>query len=305
MASDGPLSSRCMLGPYNRLRDEFFGVVVKKRRPAGRGTKPGPVSERAGQRTRGRSRSSWDPVASWYDSTVGVRGSPHHRKAAVPAVMRLAEIERGELVVDVGCGQGVMAHHVAKSGGRYLGVDASAAMIRFARERRQGEGQFEVGDARDLVGTTSLEAGSAAVAMFVLSIQDMDPLQDVIASTARVLAPGGRVVMFMIHPAFRAPRGSGWGYDEGRKLVYRRVERYLTPAAVPMKAYSEVSRAPRGATISFHRPLQTYVTALSANGLWVDALEEMADPVAHADKAGSPEIPLFLALRARLQPQRH
>lgn len=243
-------------------------------------------------------------MASWYDSTVGVRGSPHHRKAAVPTVMRLAGVEPGELVVDIGCGQGVMAHHVSKAGGRYLGVDASAAMIKFAKERRQGEGEFELGDARDLVGTTSLREGSVDVAMFVLSIQDMDPLSEVIASTARVLAPSGRVVLFMVHPAFRAPRGSGWGYDERRKLVYRRVERYLTPAAVPMKAYAEVSQAPRGATISFHRPLQTYVTCLSANGLLIDALEELADPVSHADKAGSPEIPLFLALRATRAPVR-
>ena len=274
---------------------------MNKRKGAQR-PRTGTRSAPGGEARERRARSSWDPVASWYDGTVGIRGSPHHRKAAVPTVMRLAAPKSGELVVDVGCGQGVMAHHVSKAGARYLGVDASAAMIRFAKERRQGEGQFEVGDARDLVGTTSLQASSVNVALFVLSIQDMDPLSDVISSTARVLAPGGRVVIFMIHPAFRAPRGSGWGYDERRKLTYRRVERYLTPAAVPMKAYAEVSQAQRGATISFHRPLQAYVAALSAYGLVIDALEEIADPVAHADKAGSSEIPLFLALRARLLP---
>src|SRR5690606_24608996 len=136
-------------------------------------------------------------------------------------------------------------------------------------------------------------------AVLMLSLQDMDPLEQVIASVASTLQPGGRVVIFLVHPAFRAPRGSGWGYDEARKLVYRRVERYLTPAAVPMKAYAEVSDAKRGATISFHRPVQQYVAALVANGLVIDALEELPDPVSFADKAGSPEIPLFLALRAR------
>jgi hypothetical protein len=107
------------------------------------------------------------------------------------------------------------------------------------------------------------------------------------------------VVLFLVHPAFRPPRGSGWGFDEARKLVYRRVERYLTPAAVPMKAYAEVSNAQRGATISFHRPVQDYVAELVANGMVIDAFEELTDPVTFPDKAGSPEIPLFLALRAR------
>jgi len=135
--------------------------------------------------------------------------------------------------------------------------------------------------------------------VLMLSLQDMDPLDQVTASVARTLRQGGRVVVFLVHPAFRAPRGSGWGFDEARKLVYRRVERYLTPAAVPMKAYAEVSDAPRGSTISFHRPVQDYVAALVANGMLIDALEELPDPVTFADKAGSSEIPLFLALRAR------
>lgn len=239
-------------------------------------------------------------MAGWYDATVGVRGSPHHRKAAIPTVMRLAELRRGERVIDVGCGQGVLAHHVIKAGGDYLGVDASVAMVRLARKRRGAEGAFEHGDARDLVGSTSARPGSFDVAVYLLSIQDMDPLAQVFASVAQVLKPNGRVVIFMVHPAFRAPRGSGWGFDPQRKLVYRRVERYLTSASVPMKEYAEVRKgAPRGATISFHRPLMDYVNALSAQGLWVDAMDELPDPVKDDESRSNPEVPLFLALRAR------
>lgn len=246
------------------------------------------------------SRSSWDPVAGWYDATVGVRGSPYHRKAAIPTVMRLAELRAGESVIDVGCGTGVLAFHVVKAGCDYLGVDASAAMVRLARKRRGEEGRFEQGDARDLVGTTSAQPGSRDVAVFLLSVQDMDPLDQVFASAVRVLKPAGRVVLFMVHPAFRPPRGSGWGYDPKRKLAYRRVERYLTPGAVPMKEYAEVRKgAPRGATISFHRPLQDYVNALAGAGLWVDAMAELPDPVKDEGGRSNPEVPLFLALRAR------
>ncbi len=249
------------------------------------------------------SRSSWDPVANWYDATVGVRGSPHHRKAAIPTVMRLAEVRPGERVIDVGCGTGVLAFSVIKAGGEYLGVDASAQMIRLARRRRGEEGAFEQGDARDLAGTTSARPGSFDVAVLLLSVQDMDPLDQVFASVAHVLEPDGRAVLFMVHPAFRAPRGSGWGYDPKRKLTYRRVERYLTPGAVPMKEYAEVRKgAPRGATISFHRPLKDYVNALSAAGLWVDAMEELPDPVKDEEGRSNPEVPLFLALRARRAP---
>lgn len=258
--------------------------------------------------------SSWQSVAGWYDRTVGVRGSPHHRKAAIPTVMRLADLAPGELLLDVGCGQGVLAHHVLKAGARYLGIDASEAMIKLARRRREGVA-FEVGDARDLIGTTSVAAGSVAVAAFMLSLQDMDPLDQVVASAAATLGAAGRVVLFLVHPAFRPPRASGWGHDQQRKLTYRRVERYLTPAAVPMKEYSEAlarsdrgaagaggGSGQRGATISFHRPVQDYIAALAKAGLWVDALVELPDPVRSDERESNPEIPLFLGLRARRVP---
>ena len=63
---------------------------------------------------------------------------------------------------------------------------------------------------------------------FLLSVQDMDPLEAVIGEAARALRPGGRLVLFMVHPCFRVPRQSGWGYDPARKLPVRRIDRYLT-----------------------------------------------------------------------------
>ena len=105
----------------------------------------------------------------------------------------------------------------------------------------------------------------------------------------------------MTHPAFRQPRHSGWGFDEGRKLTYRRVDAYLTPMAVPMKSVS--GSAP---TRSFHRPLSDYVNGLAGFGFAVDALREPGD-LPEGERPGKrpgrgaadAEIPLFLALRAR------
>ena len=52
----------------------------------------------------------------------------------------------------------------------------------------------------------------------------------------------------------------------GRRLRYRRVDRYLTRLAVPMKSYGG-----GGATRSYHRPLGAYVNGLAACGLLVPA----------------------------------
>lgn len=145
--------------------------------------------------------------------------------------------------------------------------------------------------------------GCFDAAVFMLSLQDMDPLEEVVESVAKVLKPTGRIVIFMTHPCFRVPRGSGWGHDRSRKLSYRRVERYLREARVPMKVFSEVSRNSRGATISFHRPLAAYINTLARYGFSTDRLAEIADPLAgEVGRSPQDDIPLLVALRARRSP---
>ena len=236
-------------------------------------------------------------MADWYDGWVGDKGSIHHTKLAIPAVMELLKVKPNEKVLDIGCGQGVLAQYIVSAQGLYTGVDVSEQLIKIAKNRKLENANFLRGDARRL----NLSGFDAAV--MLLSIQDMDPLDQAIASAAKALGTRGRLVIFMNHPAFRIPRQSGWGWDEGRKLQYRRIDRYLTPLAVPMKAYSSQQT---GVTISFHRPLQSYVNTLNDYGFVIDRMLEIPTykvsqpgPNARAENLSFREIPQFLAIRAK------
>lgn len=247
--------------------------------------------------------TSWDAVAYWYDGWVGAGGSEHHREVAVPAIMELLASQPGERILDVGAGQGVLAPFVARTGAHYTGVDASPRLIRLAQQRHGKEGRFLVGDARNLSALSELHEEEFDGVTFLLSIQDMDPLDVVLHSAAWALKPGGRVVLLLTHPAFRIPRQSGWGWDERRKLHFRRVDSYLTPLAVPMKSLPGKTKS---ATRSFHRPLGAYINALADAGLLVEQMDEIPAhkidlprttvQVAHRARQ---EIPLFLGLRVR------
>jgi ubiquinone/menaquinone biosynthesis C-methylase UbiE len=245
--------------------------------------------------------TNWDRVATWYDGWVGDWGSRYHRLLTIPAVLNLLEARPGEEILDIGAGQGVLAPHIVASGAGYTGIDASSRLISAARRRHGRVARFAVGDARELQTVRGVHGGSYDAAVFLMSIQDMDPLDLVLASAAWALRSSGRIVMLMTHPAFRQPRHSGWGFDETRKLQYRRVDAYLTPMAVPMKSLGRNTP-----TRAFHRPISRYVNEMAAAGFAVDAMLELPDlslevrprPSKRRSARDDAEIPLFLGLRA-------
>ncbi|MBN9391866.1 MAG: class I SAM-dependent methyltransferase [Chloroflexi bacterium] len=247
--------------------------------------------------------TSWEHLAQWYDGWVGEEGSKHHRRLAIPTVLELLDLQPGEKVIDLGAGSGVLAPFVHATRAIYTGVDLSPSLLGYARRYHGSQGRFLAGDSRYLDRVIGPEGGSFDAGVFLLSIQDMNPLEEVLKSAAWALRTGGRLVILMTHPCFRVPRQSGWGWDEGRKLRFRRVDRYLTALAVPLKPYQG---GKAGVSRSFHRPLEDYINGLGNCGLLVDCFREVpgyslpqAKLDSKADQTAREEIPLFLGIRAR------
>lgn len=242
--------------------------------------------------------AGWDAVARWYDGWMGEGGSDHHQKLAIPNALDLLQLQPDEHLLDIGCGQGVFAPYASKAHARYTGIDISPTLVKMARQRHRAHGQFIQGDARRLARVKEMRPQMFDAALFLLSIQDMSPLHDVIESSAWVLKPTGRLVIIMTHPCFRIPRQSGWGFDEGRNLRFRRVDSYLKPLSIPMKAYESSAS---GKTISFHRPLETYINTLAESGFRITALREIStykQGQTRAEQRANAEIPLFLSISA-------
>ncbi len=206
-------------------------------------------------------------------------------------------------VLDLASGQGVVARALADRGAAVVAIDASASLVSAARERDERRGvEHRVGDARRLAELVPAASFDAAVC--ILALANMSPLAPIFAGVAHALRPGGRFVAVVMHPCFRVPRASAWGWDEERKSQYRRVDRYLSTAKVDIRVHPG---ADPGRTVpAHHRPLEAYVNGLGAAGLVVDRLEEWTShktsPIGPRKRAldeSRDEIPLFLALRAR------
>jgi ubiquinone/menaquinone biosynthesis C-methylase UbiE len=246
-------------------------------------------------------KTDWNTVADWYDDLVGDAGSEYHREVVLPGVVRLLALNAGDRAVDIACGQGVLCRILHERGVRVTGVDAAAELVRAARERGPADIDYRVGDAREL---GSLPADHFDAASCVLAIQNIHPVQPVFAGAARLLRPGvGRLVIVMMHPCFRGPKETGWGWDEGQKVQYRRVDRYLLPRKTPIVTHP--GKDPDTYTWTFHKPIEQYVRSLRGAGLLVDAVEEWPShktsqpgPRAAAENTARKEIPMFLAIRA-------
>jgi hypothetical protein len=88
-----------------------------------------------------------------------------------------------------------------------------------------------------------------------MCLHDFDEMTAAVAEAGRILAPGGRFAVAMLHPVFTA---------------------HLTGAYADEQPYVlTVGRA--GQTMTYpgrHRPLTAYTTALTAAGLAIEAIRE-------------------------------
>jgi SAM-dependent methyltransferase len=68
------------------------------------------------------------------------RGFGFHADACAPGILEILEPvrERGGLVVEIGCGSGLLTAHLVEAGLRVLATDASDAMLNLAREHVPG-----------------------------------------------------------------------------------------------------------------------------------------------------------------------
>ncbi len=105
------------------------------------------------------------------------------------AVARLLDPQRGERILDLGCGDGVLSFDLALSGAHITGVDASPELVGGARARGI---EAHVMDAHALTFNRQFDAVFSNAALHWMRGADQ-----VIAGVARALKPGGRFVAEM------------------------------------------------------------------------------------------------------------
>ncbi len=243
--------------------------------------------------------TSWESSASWYDKAVGAKGHYYHQQVILPGVLGLLKLKHGDAVLDLACGQGILARHLPK-GVSYLGIDASPSLIRSAQAALP-KGKFAV---HDLQQPVSLGEERFSHAVCMLALQNLEAPLPLLKTASQYLQQGGVLCLVLNHPCFRIPRQSQWGIDEKKKLQYRRMDTYMSPLKVPIQTHPSMDKD-SPVTFSFHRPLSAYSALLKQAGFALLSLEEWcSDKKSEGKQAGLEnrsrrEFPLFLAIEAK------
>lgn len=244
---------------------------------------------------------SWENVSEWYGRLSGREGHYYHQHVVLPGTLRLLELKKGSSLLDLACGQGVLARQIPGDV-YYEGMDIAPSLISQAKRLdRNRKHVYLVADTSRKLPTSKKDFSHVAI---VLALQNIKNPEGVIKNASEHLKGSGRFLIVVNHPCFRIPRQTSWGIDMQNKVQYRRVDRYMTPMAIPI--VTNPGKGERSAsTWSYHFPLSHYSELLWRYGFVIEKIEEWVSDrhsvgrAAKMENRARVELPLFMAISAR------
>jgi ubiquinone/menaquinone biosynthesis C-methylase UbiE len=114
------------------------------------------------------------------------------------AILDALELGRGDRLLELGCGGGLLLREALATGAEATGLDHSEEMVELARERAPGA-EVVVGKAESLPFP---DGSFTAVAMSIVFFFFDDPV-GVLRECRRVLRPDGRIAVYTTGPELR------------------------------------------------------------------------------------------------------
>jgi len=262
-----------------------------------------------------KKETSWDKVANWYDGLLEGSNDSFQTKVILPNLTRILDIKPGMRILDVACGQGYFSRLFSAAGAKVTGVDISSELIALAKEHTKRISFTPISTATAIAPVFHVASSDDLnfakpetfdVCIVVLSLQNIENLQETLSECSRVLTHSGRLIIVLNHPTFRIPKRSSWDWDLKANKQYRRIDSYLSDSNIEIDMTpGEKNLSKKKTTLSFHRPLQSYFKVLNKTGFVVSRLEEW---ISHKKSQNGPrateedrirkEIPMFLMIEA-------
>lgn len=258
----------------------------------------------------GEAGAIWEQNAGFWDDYMGDAGNDFYRQLIQPTVTDLLAVQPGEQVLEIACGNGNFARHLAELGAFVVATDISPTFI----ERAQGypakfadRVMYQVLDATDEAQLMVLGAKQFDTAVCNMGLMDIPTIEPLLLTLTKVLKGNGRFVFSLMHPCFQPP---------GMSKIVEQVDdagELVTQYALKLTRYSQPEahkglgvRGQPAAQYYFHRPLNNLFRLCFKAGFVIDGLEEpVFDLAAQPNRPFSwtnfTQIPPVLAVRLQLR----
>jgi SAM-dependent methyltransferase len=206
--------------------------------------------------------NGWDESAGAWIKSLGEHGDFGRRFVLDRPMIERVKASAAKTALDVGCGEGRFCRIMKDLGLNAIGLDPTRSLLDAARAS-DPDGVYVEG-----VGETlPFEDSRFDLVVSYLSLIDMPDIRAAIPEMARVLAPGGTLLVANLTGFNTAGDATRWHKDMFGRITHFGMDRYLEER--------ETWEAWNGIRIkNHHRPLATYMKLFLGLGLRLTFFDE-------------------------------
>lgn len=220
-------------------------------------------------------RDIWNENAAFWDKRMG-EGNDFHKLLIEPNQIELLNIKKGDLILDIACGNGQFTRRMTELGARVTAIDFSDEFIRIARAKPLSDKiDYQVIDVTSLDDLNKLKGYTFDSIVCTMALMDIENIEPLINFLPKILKNNGRFVFSILHPCFNSGEStllherneSGGTINDN---YYVKISNYLI--SQPIKGIGMVGQ-PRP-QYYFHRPLREVLSLCFKNNFYMDGLRE-------------------------------
>jgi SAM-dependent methyltransferase len=230
--------------------------------------------------------NGWQSSAHAWIADQGEHGDFGRRYVLDPVMLPLALARKPQNALDVGCGEGRFCRLLAQHGVQTTGIDPTSALLQAARHR-DPQGIYHLAAAENI----PCEDASFDLVVSYLSLIDIPGIRSAIPEMARVLKPGGALLIANLTSFNTAGEAIGWVKNAAGRRLHYAIDHYLQERSNRID-YRGIR------VVNHHRPLSTYMQLLLKEGLQLTYFDEPrpTSDASPARAASYRRVPWFLVM---------
>lgn len=214
--------------------------------------------------------NGWQSSADAWIEEMGDDGDFGRRYVLDPVMLPRALRHSPQTALDVGCGEGRFCRMLQQHGVHATGLDPTPALIAAARDN-DPNGAYIQAAAEQL----PFPDQSFHLLISYLTLIDIGDLHSAINEMARVLKPGGRLLIANLNSFNTAGGETGWVKDANGTRLHYPIDNYLDERSM-WTEYRGIR------VVNHHRPMSVYLRALLDTGLQLTHFDEPSPTTAAA-----------------------